>query len=267
MPKKNISDADTAPQKIIVYARVSTDKQETAQQMRTVAAWLTAHNMEATEVVEDEGVSGGVGYRSRKLGQVVVPALGRGDVLIVAELSRLGRSMVDVADLIEHDLKPRGVRLVVVSAGIDVECDQMKSAGQFQIQAIAFAAQLEKELIQERTRSAIEVRKRRLADDGSFVSKAGRVCRRLGNPTQEGLSRASAASAALRRAKAKADPNNKAIWAVLAPLSVNGAPPTTEALKSAVVTFAERDIRTATGKTLNVARARSCYHSLKPIFS
>ena len=253
--------------KVIVYARVSTDKQETAQQMRTVNEWLRSHNMEATEVVEDDGVSGGVSYRDRKLGKIIVPELEFGDVLVVAELSRLGRSMNDISKLVNDELKPRGVRLVVVNMGIDLNCGGMRAIDQMIIQSMAFSAQMEKELIQERTQSAIDVRKQRIAANGSFVSKSGRVCTRLGNPTEEGLARANAASAASRRARAKADPNNQAIWAVLAPLSINGAPPTTDALKSAVVTFAERDIRTATGKTLNVARARNCYHSLKSIFS
>ena len=255
------------PQKIIVYARVSTDKQETAQQMRTVNEWLSRNRMEATEVVEDEGVSGGVSYRDRKLGKIIVPELQRGDVLVVAELSRLGRSMNDISKLVNDELKPRGVRLVVVSTGIDLNCGDMKAIDQMIIQSIAFAAQMEKELIQERTQSAIDVRKKKLSEYGSFVSRKGNICTRLGNPTAEGRARASAESARVRKEKAMNDPNNQAIWAVLKPLSVNGNPPTNSALKEAVLAFAERDIRTATGKVLNVARARSCYHSLKTIFN
>lgn len=253
--------------KVIVYSRVSTNKQEIAQQERTVNDWLARNSLSATCEISDEGVSGGVSYRDRKLGKEILPMLDRGDILVVAELSRLGRSINDVNTLIVRELKPRGVRLVIVQTGIDIDCARMKAIDEAIINNIAFAAQMEKELIQERTQSAIDVRKRKLESDGEFVSKSGRICTRLGNPTIEGLARANEASALARREKAASDPNNIAIWEVLKALSVDGNSPTTEALKSAVVTFAERDIRTQTGKVLNVARARSCYHMLKKIYA
>lgn len=253
--------------KVIVYCRVSTDKQETAQQMRTVNEWLDRNRLTATSVISDEGVSGGVSYKERKLGKEVIPELSHGDTLVVAELSRLGRSMSDISKLVNDELKPRGVRLVIVQMGVDLDCSHMKAINEMILLAFSFAAQMEKELIKERTQSAIDVRKKKLETDGAFISKKGRVCERLGNPTEEGIRKASDAAARAKREKAANDPNNIALWSVLQPLAVNGNPPTTESLKSAVVTFAERDLRTQTGKTINVARARSCYHTLKKIFA
>ena len=63
--------------KVIIYSRVSTEKQTIAQQERTVFEWLKAHNIEATHTISDEGVSGGVSYRDRNLGKDVTPMLGR----------------------------------------------------------------------------------------------------------------------------------------------------------------------------------------------
>lgn len=249
---------------IIIYSRVSTDRQTLAQQERTVSEWLKFHNLTATAEIADEGISGGVSYKERKLGTEILPMLHAGDILIVAELSRLGRSMNDVNNLVVSELKPRGVRLVVVQAGLDLDCSQIKAVDQMILTALSFAAQMEKELIQERTRSALEVRKSKLRADGSFVSKKGNTVTRLGSPD---ISKACAAAAAAKREKARSDENNRRIWGVLSKCSVGGNPPTTEALGRAVLEFAAADIKTPTGKTMNVRRARACYHNLKRIFA
>lgn len=146
--------------KIILYSRVSTDQQTLAQQERTAYEWLNAHNMEVTDVVSDEGVSGGVSYKERKLGKVLLPMLKSGDTVIVSEISRLSRSMFDLSKLIHEEFKPRGVRLVIVSMGIDLRCDKMTAIDELILNNFSFAAQLEKQLISERTKSALEVKKK-----------------------------------------------------------------------------------------------------------
>ena len=80
-----------------------------------------------------------------------------GDVLIVSEISRLGRSMFDLSKLIHEDLKPRKIRLVVVGMGLDLRCDNLTA---MILNNFSFAAQLEKQLISERTRSALAVKKK-----------------------------------------------------------------------------------------------------------
>ena len=250
--------------KVIIYERVSTDKQETAQQSRTVHAWLQAHNLEATQTVADEGVSGGVSYKDRKLGKEVLPLLHKGDILIVAELSRLGRSMSDINKLVNDELKPKGVRLVVVQMNLDLDCANLKAIDEMILFAFGFAAQMEKELIQERTQSAIDVRKNAIQANGGFTAKrSGRYVTKLGNPE---IGKAIDAAAKAKRLKAQQDANNIAIWSVLKKLEVNGHAPTTDALRSAVVTFAELGIRTSTGMMISVARARNCYYTLKRVF-
>ena len=164
--------------KVIVYARVSTNKQTLEQQERTVLEWLKSRNIQHTHIISDEGVSGGVSYKERNLGKQVIPMLERGDMLIVSEVSRLGRSMSDINKLVSDELKPRGIRLVVVQMGIDLDCANIKALDEMLLFAFSFAAQLEKELIQNRTQSAIDVRKQKLKEEGSFVSKSGRVVTR-----------------------------------------------------------------------------------------
>lgn len=145
--------------KVYLYSRVSTDAQTLAQQERTAYEWLNSHNMQVTEVVSDEGVSGGVSFKDRNLGKVLLPKMEAGDMLIVSEVSRLGRSMFDLSKLIHTELKPRKIRLVCVSMGIDLRCDKLTAIDELILNNFSFAAQLEKQLISERTLSALQVRK------------------------------------------------------------------------------------------------------------
>lgn len=145
--------------KVYLYSRVSTDQQSLEQQERTVYEWLKHHNMSVDEVVSDEGVSGGVSYKGRKLGKELLPKMVAGDTLICSEISRLGRSMFDLSKLIHEDLKPKKIRLVVVGMGLDLRCDALTAMDELILNNFAFAAQLEKQLISERTKSSLAVKK------------------------------------------------------------------------------------------------------------
>lgn len=145
--------------KVYLYSRVSTSAQTLAQQERTVYEWLNNHNMTVDVIVSDEGVSGGVSYADRKLGKELLPMMVEGDILIVSEVSRLGRSMYDLSKLIHDELKPRKLRLIVVGMGIDLNCAKITPIDQLILSNFSFAAELEKHLIRERTLSALAVKK------------------------------------------------------------------------------------------------------------
>jgi len=146
--------------RVFLYSRVSTSQQTLAQQERTAYEWLNAHNMKVDEVVSDEGISGGVSYAERNLGKVLLPKTKEGDMIIVSEISRLGRSMFNLSELIHKELKPRKIRLVCVNMGIDLNCAKMTAIDELIISNFSFAAQLEKQLISERTLSALEVKRK-----------------------------------------------------------------------------------------------------------
>lgn len=145
--------------KVYLYSRVSTSAQTLAQQERTVYEWLNHHNMKVDEVVTDEGVSGGVSYADRNLGKVLLPMMVEGDAIIVSEVSRLGRSMYDLSKLVNTELKTRKLRLIIVSMGLDLNCAKMTAIDELILSNFSFAAQLEKQLISERTLSALAVKK------------------------------------------------------------------------------------------------------------
>lgn len=200
--------------KVIEYGRVSTDKQTLEQQNRTVKEWLSKNGLKTDIVITEEGISGGVTYKKRKLGTDVLPLLEAGDMLIVAEISRLGRSMSDLNKLINDELKPRKIRLVVVQMGLDLNCANLKAMDEMILFAFSFASQLEKELIQERTKSALEVRKQKIELEGGFISKAGNWCTSLGG-NSNGQSKGGKANGEKRRKEAMENSTNRIIAELL----------------------------------------------------
>lgn len=200
--------------KVIEYGRVSTDKQTLEQQNRTVKEWLSRNGLKTDIVITEEGISGGVTYKKRKLGTDVLPLLEAGDMLIVAEISRLGRSMSDLNKLINDELKPRKIRLVVVQMGLDLNCANLKAMDEMILFAFSFASQLEKELIQERTKSALEVRRQKIELEGGFISKAGNWCTSLGG-NSNGQSKGGKANGEKRRKEAMENPTNRIIAELL----------------------------------------------------
>lgn len=126
-----------------IYARVSTNDQDTEAQADFLKAKY-AHDY----VVEDV-FTGTTTDRPRF--KKLLADLKEGDMLIVREVSRLGRNSVEVLALAE-DLKKRKVRLQIDNLGIDVTTP----AGEMVFTMMAGMAKMERELMLERQRIGIE---------------------------------------------------------------------------------------------------------------
>lgn len=124
------------------------------------------------------------------------------------------RSMSDLNKLINDELKPRKIRLVIVQMGIDLNCGMIKAMDEMILFAFSFAAELERELIQERTKSALEVKKKQIEENGYFISKAGNKCTSLGGTTS-GQAKGGKANGEKRRKEAMNDEKNNMIAAML----------------------------------------------------
>ena len=196
------------------YIRFSTEKQDETQQVQAIMEFASQRGLTIDVVEKDEGVSGGVSFRARHLNNLV-KKLRKGDSLIVSEISRLGRSMSDLNMLINEELKPRKVRLIVIKMGIDIDCSQLKAVDEMVFFALSFAAQVEKEMIQQRTQSALDARKRLIKEDGGFISKSGKWCDHLGGVRCENMSIPARASGkkAMDRAEAWRKSSPLFIWA------------------------------------------------------
>ena len=197
--------------KVYLYSRVSTSEQDLTQQRYKVQTYLDSKGLTLTDEIADKDVSGyKVSYKNRGLANLI-DMMQEGDCLICSELSRLARTMADINRLINDDLKPRKLRLIIVSMGIDLDCSRMKAIDELILQNIAFSAQVEAEMIQSRTQAALDAIKHEIATTGQHVSKSGRVITKLGRQDDNASTawdKALTKSIETRKRKAQDNENN-----------------------------------------------------------
>jgi DNA invertase Pin-like site-specific DNA recombinase len=173
--------------RVIGYVRVSTDGQEEsglglADQRRRIEEEAARHGWDV-EIREEIG-SGGRADNRAVLGGIRAE-LRRGDVLVVAKLDRLTRSLLDFADVVA-EAQRRGWTLLVLDQGFDLNTTN----GRAMAGMLAVFAQWERELIGERIRSAFAVK--RVQGDPRQASTGARVRileLRAAGLTQEAIAR------------------------------------------------------------------------------
>lgn len=131
---------------LYIYSRVSTDKQDTENQL----ARLRELYPNASFVEETAS-----GTRSRPLLDALLLQLQSGDTLIVYAIDRLGRRASEVLTLIEK-LGARGITLKSIREGIDIST----IAGKLVMQVLASVAEMEVNLIRERTKAALAAKRK-----------------------------------------------------------------------------------------------------------
>ena len=135
------------PGRVHAYLRVSTDKQELDSQRGGVLDYAEAHNLRVYEWFT-ETVSGSVEASKRDLGLKLLPKLQPGDILIIPELSRLGRSTGDVLSTLKL-LSERRVKVHVVKGAFQLD-DSLNS--KILSTVLGLAAEIERELIRARSK-------------------------------------------------------------------------------------------------------------------
>ena len=146
--------------KAIGYIRVSTEEQaregvSLAHQEEKVRAYAKLHEMTLVEVVADEGLSAKSLAARPGAWRVLEAAFnGEVDAVIVYKLDRLFRNAREALTTAE-DLDEKGVALHSVTQSIDTK----SAMGKFFFQIMAAAAEMERNLISERTRDALAHKK------------------------------------------------------------------------------------------------------------
>lgn len=245
---------------IYAYLRYSTNKQDERQQMNTIENFLQGKGISIDKFVMDEGVSGGVTYKKRKL-YGLVQKMTSGDILIVTEASRLGRSMSDLNKLVNDELRPRGVRLIIINMGFDVDCSKIKAMDEILLSFFGFAAQIEKEMIQERTRNGLEARKKAGKEIGGTNNLWGS---KTGANRAEALEKAREQMAIVRRERAKKDPANLYFKEFMEDWRESGKKLDWDAIASKLN---DRGRKTSTGLPFTATRARGMDEKIRKIFS
>jgi DNA invertase Pin-like site-specific DNA recombinase len=102
----------------------------------------------------EEKVSGKIAWRKRKIADIL-DDLQKGDALIVSELSRLGRSILECMEILSI-ASQKGIKIYAVKGNWHLD-----HSIQSKIIAMAFsmAAEIERDLISKRTIEALQAKK------------------------------------------------------------------------------------------------------------
>ena len=98
MAKKTAATKTATKHKTVGYLRVSTGVQELEKNKADILRLANTYDLGKVQFVE-ERVSGKVSWRQRKIAEEL-ESLGAKDNLIVSELSRLGRSMLECMEIL-----------------------------------------------------------------------------------------------------------------------------------------------------------------------
>lgn len=138
---------------VIAYLRVSTGKQHLENQREEIKKYATSKQLEIDRWYT-EVVSGKKNEKERKLGSLL-KRLNKGDVLIVTELSRLSRTLIEIMNILNTCIK-KEVIVYSVKDGYAFDNDINSKVLGF---AFGLVAEIEHNLISARTREALALRK------------------------------------------------------------------------------------------------------------
>lgn len=135
------------------YVRVSTMLQSNASQEYEIRKYCRQNHIRVDKWVT-ESISGTVAVEKRDLG-ALIDAMSEGDTLICTELSRLGRNMLMIMGILNL-CSSKGISIHTIKDNFDLS-DSINS----KIIAFAFAlaAEIERNLISQRTREALAVKR------------------------------------------------------------------------------------------------------------
>jgi DNA invertase Pin-like site-specific DNA recombinase len=140
---------------IIGYLRVSTIDQDTEKNKAAVLDFANAKGFIGKVEFVEEKISGLKSWKKRKLNDLV-QSMQAGDILIVPELSRLGRSLVEVLEVL-NALKDKQVKVYSVKENFQLNGDDMQS--KVMRTMLGLFAEIERDLISARTKEGLAAAK------------------------------------------------------------------------------------------------------------
>ncbi len=139
--------------KTIAYLRVSTIDQDIEKNKAEILKLANDKDLGRVNFIEEKA-SGKISWRKRKIAGVL-EELQDGDNILISELSRLGRSMLECMEILSIATQ-KGINVYAVKGSW-----QLDHSIQSKIVAMAFsmAAEIERDLISKRTKEALMAKK------------------------------------------------------------------------------------------------------------
>ena len=141
------------------YIRVSTEKQDYDNQKFGILEYANKNNIHNIEFVE-ETISSRKKLEDRLIWDLINNKMQENDILITSELSRFGRSTLEVMHLFKL-MTEKKIKAHIIKNNIKLNEEENKITNQVLIFAFGLAAEIERDLISSRTKEAL-ARKRAL---------------------------------------------------------------------------------------------------------
>ena len=135
------------------YIRVSTQIQSYDGQCYEIEKWCGRRSISIDRWVQEK-VSGNRDWNDRTLGSLI-KRMRQGDLLVCTELSRLGRNMMMVMSIL-NACSRKGIHVCSIKDHFELSDDLQSKIVAF---AFSLAAEIERNLISQRTREALAAKK------------------------------------------------------------------------------------------------------------
>ncbi len=155
----------------IAYLRVSTDSQDLNNQKLEILEHADRNKYSITEWMEIK-ISSRKSTKERLIDQLLEKLI-TGDCLVVAELSRLGRSISEIITIVDTLIKKQ-VKVIIIKQGMTINGKNDMST-KVMITMFSLFAEIERDLISERTKNGL--------------ARARAEGKAIGRPTGNGKSR------------------------------------------------------------------------------
>ena len=143
---------------VLGYIRTSTADQSADSQKSLIARYVVERKMIVDEWIEVE-VSSRKSAEKRKITELLDKVSAQ-DTVIVSELSRLGRSIKEVLQIIEELIQVKRCKLILIKQNLHLDpSNQHDMTNKVLLTIFSMVAELERDFISERTKEGLRARK------------------------------------------------------------------------------------------------------------
>ena len=143
---------------VLGYIRTSMADQSKEGQKSLIARYVVERKMIVDEWIEVE-VSSRKSAEKRKITELLDKVSAQ-DTVIVSELSRLGRSIKEVLQIIEELIQVKGCKLILIKQNLHLDpSNQHDMTNKVLLTIFSMVAELERDFISERTKEGLRARK------------------------------------------------------------------------------------------------------------
>ena len=155
---------------VLGYIRVSTESQSVLNQKHKILEFAQQKKIIVDKFIEIE-ISSKKSQKARLLDDLFIK-MQKGDILICTELSRLGRNMLEILNLIEK-FNTHGIKLIFTNQP-ELSTNQNESLSKLLLAIYGYFAQTEREIISERTKQGLSAAKAQGKTRSDFMIDAAR---------------------------------------------------------------------------------------------